>query len=365
MIKLYDLVFEAKQPNRKPNYVKTLGDKTEEFEEKLALMSNEGNNLLIETVNRLKGGQIEEFKSLINKYSNVKDLKGVNTPLEKKIALIKPGNTGPGEVLFHLELEDSTMVGDTTHDLIVKGKIWEVKFVTGAGESKFGKELKSDTNIKLAKKGKASQFKFNQNLLKMVFFLDRVTEVLPKLEEDFQDISPRLLSALKAWEENFSSTFTPKQAILQGSHSEKFRNAMIKIITIIKSEIEINTDNEFTTVKFGGVNVNPTEKGIDPVSITKVDDDDDSVTLNFIKDSTIKVLEILNELPYARKGDFNMDMEEAVIESLKDMPNMIVWGLDGKILVMEKSQLEDNFEFSNVTQGDLVIKIKDEVWKNA
>ena len=55
---------------------------------------------------------------------------------------------------------------------------------------------------------------------------------------------------------------------------------MIKLINDIKAEIEINTDDEFTTVKFGGVNVNPTEKGIDPVSILK--SDDDSVTLNFI-----------------------------------------------------------------------------------
>ena len=56
---------------------------------------------------------------------------------------------------------------------------------------------------------------------------------------------------------------------------------MIKLINDIKAEIEINTDDEFTTVKFGGVNVNPTEKGIDPVSIL-ICSDDDSVTLNFI-----------------------------------------------------------------------------------
>ena len=60
------------------------------------------------------------------------------------------------------------------------------------------------------------------------------------------------------------------QAILQGEQSAKLRKFMIKLINDIKAEIEINTDDEFTTVKFGGVNVNPTEKGIDPVSISNM-----------------------------------------------------------------------------------------------
>ena len=85
MIKLYDLVFEA-DVKRKPNYVKTLGDKTEEFEEKLALMPPEASNELIAVVNRLKGSQLEEFKSLINRFPSVKNLKGPQTPFEKKLA---------------------------------------------------------------------------------------------------------------------------------------------------------------------------------------------------------------------------------------------------------------------------------------
>ena len=97
------------------------------------------------------------------------------------------------------------------------------------------------------------------------------------------------------WTKIVSNKYSPREAILNGAHSEGFRRAMIKIIDAVKDEIEVNTDDEFTTVKFGGVNVTPKNKGINPVSIGSIDDD--SVTLNFIGKDTLEVLGILNELP--------------------------------------------------------------------
>jgi hypothetical protein len=365
MIKLYDLVFEA-NAKRQPNYAAdNLGDKNEEFEEKLALMPPEASNKLIAVVNRLKGSRLKEFKNLLNKYPNVKDLKGVKTPLEKKIARIDKTPYGPGETLFHLELQDSKMdVGrQTNHDLVVKGKVWEVKMVDGIAPNKIAtsKPNQPMTGFRLAKKGKASQFKFNMDLLKTVMLLDRITKD-QELEEDLNDISPRLRKALDIWKRTHYKK-TPRESILLGDHTAGFKNNMIKLINIIKSEIETNTDDEFTNVRFGGVGIAAKEKGINPISIQKVDDD--SVTLNFIGKDTLKAIEILNDLPYAEVTDFENDMEAAVFEALEDMPSMIIWGKDGRILIVEKDKFKEVFKFGGVTQGNLIVRVKDEIWKKA
>ena len=188
-----------------------------------------------------------------------------------------------------------------------------------------------------------------------------------QLEEDFNNISPRLQTALDLWQENVykdkETSKTPKETILQGDHNDEFRRKMIKIINIIKSEIEVNTDNEFTNVRFGGVGIVPKEKGIDPVSINTVNDD--SITLNFIGRDTLKAIEKLNDLPYVQDADFINDMDAAVMEALEDMPSMIIWGQDGKILIIEKEKFKEIFEFGGVSQGNLQVKVKDDVWKNA
>lgn len=356
MIKLYDLVLEAEVTRLRNNL--DLGDKNEEFQEKLDTMSPGDQNVLVPFVRRLirrGGSRIEEFKNLLNRFSKVEDLKAPKTSLELDIAKIKDGTSGPGELLFHLELQDSKMDvgGETNHDLIVKGKVWEVKMVN------------ERRNFRLApKEGSIGKYKVGRNLYKMVELLDKVTDLLPKLGEDFQEISPRLFKALRLWNTVVTTKYTPREAIFQGGHSDKFRKAMIQIITAIKDEIEINTDNEFTTVKFGGVNVNPTEKGIDPVSITKVDDNDDSVTLNFIKDSTVKVLEILNELPYAKEGDFNLDFHKEVLEqSLENFPSMVIFSMEGNIAIIEKKELMDKLEFDEVAQNVVSLKIKQEFFQ--
>ncbi len=356
MIKLYDLVFEVKkETKRQPNFAADkLGDKNEEFEAKLALMSPEASNLLIKEVNRLKGSQLEEFKDLLNKYPNVKDLKGPRIPLERKIAGITPGTAGPGEILFHLELQDSTMLtkGITSHDLIVKGKIWEVKKVDN-----------DKRNFRLApKEGSIGKYKVGRDLYKMVELLDKVTDLIPELEEDFEDISPRLLKALKLWNTVVSNKYTPREAIFQGGHSDKFRNAMLEIITAVKDEIEVNTDDEFTTVKFGGVNVTPKDKGIDPINIQNIDDD--SITLNFISQKTINILEILNELPYAKKGDFELSFSKDILEkALENFPSMIIFSMEGNIAIVEEKELVDKLEFDEVSQNVVSLRIKPEHFK--
>ncbi len=355
MIKLYDLVFEARIKNDID-----LGDKTQEFEKKLALMDEADNNRLIETVRTFNDTEKEQFKSLINRYSSVTDLTAPTTPMEVKIAklYVKGGNIGPGEVLFHLELEDSSMVADTNHDLVVKGKVWEVKKIDTITTIKKGDRGGS---FRTAKKGIVSQFNFAQNLYKMVFFLERVTKLLPKFEEDFDDISPDLLNSLRKWSRNITKKYTPMQAILQGEQSFKLRKFMVKLINDIKAEIEVNTDDEFTTVKFGGVNITPAEKSIDPVSISNMGDD--SVTLNFISDSTLKILEILNELPYAREGDFETDLDDAVQQVIKGLPNLILFSFEGKLLVVPEEKLEDSLEFDTISQNGINLRPKPEVWE--
>jgi hypothetical protein len=367
MIKLYDLVFEDIEKNDID-----LGDKTQEFNEKLELMTSENQKILINFVKGLNDTEKKEFGSLLNKYPSVEKLEAPQTSLEKRVANeVRKQGIGPGEILFHLELQDSSMVGDTNHDLTVKGKVWEVKMVDGIAPNKIAtsKPNKPKTKFMLAKKGRASKFKFNTDLLRTVILIDKIIEN-SQLEDDFNDISPRLRTALDLWEENVYKSEkkkdgdTPKEKILQGDHTVEFRNIMIKLINIIKSEIEVNTDNEFTNVRFGGVGIVPKEKGIDPVSIQKIDDD--SVTLNFIGKDTLKAIEILNDLPYAQGADFENDFKTATFEALEDMPSMIVFSLiDGKLLVIEKEKFKEVFEFGGVTQGNLIIQVKHDVWRNA
>tara|TARA_R110001606_G_C15281943_1_gene640637 strand:+ start:93 stop:1139 length:1047 start_codon:yes stop_codon:yes gene_type:complete len=345
MIKLYDLVFEDIEKNDID-----LGDKTQEFNEKLELMSPKLQNVLIGLVTKLNDTEKKELGSLINKYPDIKGLESPKTPLEKKIALLQVQRViGPGEILFHLELQDSSMVGDTSHDLMVKGKVWEIKFVKESGGP-----------FNPAKLGKITNFPFSRNLYNMVFFLDKVTAALPKLEEDFEDISPELLDALRKWNTRISNKFSPAQAIYQGELGRGIRDFMIDLIKIIKDEIEINTDDEFTTVKFGGINVTPKDKGIDPVSIQNIDND--SVTLNFIGKNTIKVLEILNELPYAREGDFQTDIDDSIKKVLEGMPSMIIWSNNGKMAIIDKDELVDKIVFDNITQNTFILKVEPKFW---
>ncbi len=360
MIKLYNLVFEDIEKNNID-----LGEKTQEFNEKVELMKPEDQKILIDFVKKLNDSEKKELGSLLNKYPSVEKLEAPQTSMEKLIAvkLIRQG-VGPGEILFHLELQDSSMIGDTNHDLTVKGKVWEVKKVDGTAPSKIAtsKHNKPNTKFILAKKGRASQFKFNTDLLKTVILLDKIV-ANSKLEDDFNDISPRLKAALDMWEKKLYST-NPREAILRGDHNNAFKDAMIKIINIIKSEIEVNTDNEFTNVRFGGVGVAAKEKGIDPVSIQNIDDD--SVTLNFIGKDTLRAIEILNDLPYAQEADFENDLDMAVFEAMEDMPSMIIFSLiDKKLLVIEKEKFKDYFEFGGVTQGNLVIQVNHDIWRNA
>ena len=365
MIKLYDLVFEDIKKNNID-----LGDKTQEFQKKLELMPESLQNLLVKELETFNDSELKGFKTLLNRYSKVEDLEGPKSPIEKKIALLQIARViGPGEILFHLELQDSSMVGDTRHDLMVKGKVWEVKQVNGIAPNKIptSKPNQPKTDLILAKKGKASKFKFNTDLLQTVMLLDKIITDT-QLEEDFNDISPRLQTALDLWQENVykdkETSKTPKETILQGDHNDEFRRKMIKIINIIKSEIEVNTDNEFTNVRFGGVGIVPKEKGIDPVNIQKIDDD--SVTLNFIGRDTLRAIERLNDLPYAQEADFENDFDTAVLEALEDMPSLIVFSVvDGKLLVIEKEKFKDYFEFGGVTQGNLIVRVKHELWRNA
>ena len=365
MIKLYELLTEAIAEATMVENNIDLGDKTQEFQEKLELMSSKNQTLLIDFVEKLNDSEKKELGSLINRYSSVNNLKAPKTSFEIKLSLLFVNPVGPGEILFHLELQDSNMdIGDqTNHDLIVKGKIWEVKKVIGITPNAIptSKPNQPKTNFRLAKKGKASQFKFNTDLLKTVIIIDDINAT-SRMEEDFNDISPKLRKALDDFDSLILSS-TPREAILRGDHNGRFKKQMIKIINDIKSEIEVNTDDEFTNVKFGGVNVVPKEKGIDPVSINTVNDD--SITLNFIGRDTLKAIEKLNDLPYVQDADFINDMDAAVMEALEDMPSMIIWGQDGKILIIEKEKFKEIFEFGGVTQGNLQVKVKDDVWKNA
>lgn len=167
MIKLYELLTEAIAEATMVENNIDLGDKTQEFQEKLELMSSKNQTLLIDFVEKLNDSEKKELGSLINRYSSVNNLKAPKTSFEIKLSLLFVNPVGPGEILFHLELQDSNMdIGDqTNHDLIVKGKIWEVKKVIGITPNAIptSKPNQPKTNFRLAKKGKAS----NLNLIQI------------------------------------------------------------------------------------------------------------------------------------------------------------------------------------------------------
>jgi len=346
MIKLYDLVFEDIEKNDID-----LGDKTQEFNEKLELMLPGVQKLLIDFIDKLNDSEKKELGSLLNKYSSVNDLKAPQTPFEIKLAQLDKRPIGPGEILFHLELQDSTMVGDTNHDLIVKGKIWEVKLV-----KKYGGPFRG------AKDAKLSNFQFSGKLLKIVGYLDSVVNDLPNLGEDFKEISPELFDSLQGWNRKVARTYTPKTAILAGELSISFRDWMIKTINSIKKEIEVNTDDEFTYVKFGGVNVGSKEKGIDPVNIQRVDDD--SVLLNFIGRDTLTVLEKLNDMDYVGEGSFIGDLDGAVAQITENFPSTIIFSYEGGIAVIPQEEMKNQIEIAAISQGGINLQVKKEFFQN-
>ncbi len=345
MIKLYDLVFEDIEKNDID-----LGDKTQEFNEKLELMLPEVQKLLIDFIGKLNNSEKKELGSLLNKYSSVNNLKAPQTPFEIKLAQLDKRPIGPGEILFHLELQDSTMVGDTNHDLIVKGKIWEVKQVQNSGGPFRG-----------AKESKLNKFKFSEKLLKIVSYIDEVVNRLPKLGDDFEEISPELFANLKEWDQIIANKYSPRLAILAGELSVKVRNWLIKTINAIKKEIEVNTDDEFTYVKFGGVNVGSKEKGIDPVNIQRVDDD--TVTLNFIGRDTLEVLEVLNDMDYIGQDDFEMDLNNAVEQITIDFPSLIAFSYGGKIAIIPQKEIKNQVKIAGITQGAITLAVKDEFFQ--
>jgi len=344
MIKLYDLVFEDIEKNGI-----NLGEKTQEFNEKLDLMLPSTQGGLIDFVSKLNDTEKKELGSLLNKYSSVNNLKGIKTPFELKLAQLEFGQAGPGEILFHLELQDSTMVGDTTHDLMVKGKVWEVKKVENSGGPFRG-----------AKDAKLSKFKFSERLVNMVSYIDKVVDRLPELGDDFKEVSPILFNKLKEWNVKLRD-YTPKQAILAGELSQQFRNWMMGLINDIKKEIEVNTDDEFTYVKFGGVNVGSKEKGIDPVNIQRVDDD--TITLNFIGRDTLKILEVLNEMDYVRENEFQMDINDAIETITTGFPSLIAFSYKGRIAIIPQEEIKNQIKISSITQGGITLKVGKEFFQ--
>ena len=339
-MKLYNLLLEI------------LDDKV--FKQKLDTMSLETKKGMIEFTRGLDESEKKEFKSLLNKYSSPSQLKAPNSSLELKLNKLKAGkgtNIGPGEILFHLQLKNSSMVGDTNHDLTIGSEVWEVKEVRPEGGPFRG-----------AKKAKISQFKFSSNLYKMVTIIDRIADKLPDIKDDIEEVSPQLFTALKNWNENVSPSYTPKSAILAGELSNKVRKYLIDTINTIKREIEKNTDDEFTTVKFGGVNVNTKDRGIEPIKIDKVDDN--SITLNFIGKDVLKFLEVLNEFPYIKEGDFKEDVQKATVEILSQLPSLIVYSSKGgKLVAIPKERVTEDIVFYTISQGEIRFKVSPKIWK--
>ncbi len=345
-MKLYNILTEIE------NNI-NLGDKNPIFKEKLDTMSNITQTILISFVEKLNDKDKDEFKSLLNRYPSPSQLKAPSSDLEKRIENLgykKGSNIGPGEILFHLELKDSSMIGDTNHDLTVGGEVYEVKLVEPSGGP-----------FRPGTKGKITKFDFSQNLFKMVDVLNTVAKRLPNIEDDIEEISPKLLKALESWNQNITKKFTPAQAIYQGELSNKTRKYIVDLITIVKDEIEANTNDEFTTVKFGGVGISPKNKGIEPLQIDKVDDD--SVTLNFIGRDVLKILEILNNLDYVGEGDFDGDITKAVEELVADFPSMIIYSNNGKIAVISKDRIKDELTVHSISQNDLRLKVKKEFFQ--
>ena len=339
-MKLYDLILEV------------LDDQV--FKQKLDTMPPKTHNALIKFAEGLDESEKKEFKSLFNRYSSPTQLKAPNGSLELELNKLKAGkgtNIGPGEILFHLQLKNSSMMGDTNHDLTVGGEVWEVKEVRVGGGPFRG-----------AKKSKISQFKFGSNLYKMITIIDRIAEQLSEVGDDIGDISPKLLAALRNWNENITKTYTPKQAILQGELSGKFRAYLVRTLKIIQQEVKKNIDNEFTTVKFGGVNVNTRDRSIEPIKIDKVDDN--SITLDFIERDVIKFLEVLNEFPYAKEGDFEADIQDSVDAITSQIPSLIVFSSEaGKLVVIPKEKVPEDIVFASISQGEIRFKVNPDVWK--
>jgi hypothetical protein len=338
-MKLYNLLLEV------------LDDKV--FKQKLDTMPGKDQDELVDLVNGLNEEEKKQFRSLLNKYSSPSQLKSPSGDLELKIEKLAPKgkNIGPGEILFHLQLKDSTMVGDTTHDLVVGGEVYEVKKVG-----------KSGGPLRPGKKGKITKFEFAGKMFEMVSYLDKVTTLLPKIKDDIQDISPELLSALESYNNVITTKFTPKQAILQGELSNKVRQYMVNTINVIKKEIEKNTDNEFTTVKFGGVGVSTKNKGIGPVKVDKIDGD--SITLDFVGEDVLKILEVLNEFPYAKEGDFAGDIIDASKEALSDFPSLIIYSTTANRLVtIPKENVVEDVVLDSISQGDIRFKVSPKIWK--
>lgn len=324
------------------------------FREKLSTMAKKDQEELISLVEGLSEDEKSQFKSLLNRYSSALQLESPKSDLELKIEklALKGKNIGPGEILFHLQLKNSTMVGDTTHDLMVGTEVYEVK-----------KVKKNGGPLRPGKKGKITKFEFAGNLYKMISYLDRVTELLPQIEDDLKDISPKLLSALESYNNQITSKYTPRQAILQGELSVKVRNYMIDTINTIKKEIEQNTDDEFTTVKFGGIGVSTRDKSIEPVKIDQVDGD--TITLDFIGKDVIKILEVLNEFPYVREGDFEGDLKNAIDEILSDFPSMIIYSTEANILkTIPKERIKESFVIDSISQNDIRFKVNPDIWNS-
>ena len=338
-MKLYNLLLEV------------LDDKV--FKQKLDTMPGKDQDELVDLVNGLNEEEKKQFRSLLNKYSSPSQLKSPSGDLELKLEKLaaQGKNIGPGEILFHLQLKDSTMVGDTTHDLIVGGEVYEVKKVGATGGP-----------LRPGIKGKISQFKFSGKMFEMISYLDKVTGLLPKIKDDIQDISPELLAALEQYNSIISTKYTPKEAILRGELSVKVRQYIVNTINTIKKEIEQNTNDEFTTVKFGGVGIPVKNKGIGPVKVDKLDGD--SITLDFVGEDVVKILEVLNEFPYIKEGDFGEDISNAAKETLSDFPSLIIYSTDANRLVaIPKERVTEDVVIASISQGDLRFKVSPKIWK--
>ena len=68
-------------------------------------------------------------------------------------------------------------------------------------------------------------------------------------------------------------------------------------------------------------------------------------------------MEILNELPYAREGDFIQDLNDAAKEVLNEFPSAIIFTFNGKIAVIDKDELSEKIVFDTVSQGNVILRI--------
>ena len=197
------------------------------FKQKLDTIPEELQPKVIAFVEKLSEEDKKQFKSLLNKYSSVSQLQPPKGRLEKEIENLVVTGIGPGEVLFHLQLKNSSMVGDTTHDLTVGSEVYEVKRVKKEGGP-----------FRSAKKGKLSKFKFSSNLYKMITIVNGIADRLSEVGEDIKDVSPELFKVLKGWNEKITTAYSAQEATLAGELSQVVRNYIINAINTIKREIE-------------------------------------------------------------------------------------------------------------------------------